>query len=502
VLAVTTIATPAFDWHAFAPDLVLVATMVVVLVTDLLLPDREAWRTSSITALGLLAALIPIATLVYSGHDRSMFDGAYVVDHYALALKAFFIVTAYITVLISVDYIREGDYYNGEYYFLLLVSTFGMSIMASARDLITLFVALETISIPTFVLAAFRKHDRSSNEAGVKYYLIGVLSSAIMLYGFSIIYGVTGATKLSDIAAYMSQNGVVPLVAVAIFLSLVGFAFKVSAVPFHFWAPDTYEGAPTPVTAFLSVASKAGGFVALINIVYFGFFLPNGAAAGSWWPVLWVLAAASMTIGNLAALRQTNIVRMLAYSSIAQGGFMLVPFAAAGIAGADGHPEKAAGAMAAVVVYLLIYGAMNLGAFAVVIAVARRTRSAEISTYDGLFQTAPTMAVIMGVFLASLAGIPFFAGWFAKFVMFRSIIDAGTGWAIALAVIAAVNSVIAFFYYARPIRAMIFHEPDTDDRSPLVVPQPLMVAIALTTAVVVVVGVYPQLFARVGELAF
>jgi len=500
--AVTTIPTPAFDWHAFAPDLVLVVTMVVVLVADLLLPDREAWRTSSITAFGLLAALIPIATLAYSGDDRSMFGGAYVVDHYALALKAFFFVAAYITVLMSVDYIREGDYYNGEFYFLLLVSTFGMSIMASARDLVTLFVALETISIPTFVLAAFRKHDRRSNEAGVKYYLIGVLSSAIMLYGFSIIFGVTGATKLSDIATYMSQHGVEPLVAVAIFLSLVGFAFKVSAVPFHFWAPDTYEGAPTPVTAFLSVASKAGGFVALINIVYFGFFLPNGAAASSWWPVLWVLAAASMTIGNLAALRQTNIVRMLAYSSIAQGGFMLVPFAAAGIAGANGHPEKAASAMSAVVIYLLIYGAMNLGAFAVVIAVARRTRSADISSYDGLFQSAPTMAVVMGVFLASLAGIPFFAGWFAKFVMFRSIIDAGTGWGIALGVIAAVNSVIAFFYYARPIRAMIFHEPATDDRSPLVVPQPLMVAIAITAAVVVVVGIYPQLFARVGELAF
>ncbi|MDQ1435808.1 MAG: hypothetical protein QOF59_2624 [Actinomycetota bacterium] len=508
LLAVATqvISTPKFDWHAFAPDLVLVATMVVVLVADLLLPDREAWRTSSITALGLLGALIPIATLAHSGHERVLFDGAYVVGHYALALKAFFILAAYITVLLSVDYIGEGDYYNGEFYFLLLVAVFGMSIMSGARDLITLFVALETISIPTFVLAAFRKHDRASNEAGVKYYLIGVLSSALMLYGFSLIYGVTGATKLSglhSISEYMSQHGTEPLVAVAIFLSLVGFAFKVSAVPFHFWAPDTYEGAPTPVTAFLSVASKAGGFVALINIIYFGFLTGSGhAAANSWWPVLWVFAALSMTLGNLAALRQTNIVRMLAYSSVAQGGFMLVPLAAAGIAGADGHLEKANSAMSAVVVYLLIYGAMNLGAFAVVIAVARRTRSAEISSYDGLFQIAPTLAVVMGVFLASLAGIPFFAGWFAKFVMFRSIIDAGTGWAIALGIIAAVNSVIAFFYYARPIRAMIFHEPTADDRTPIVIPPPLVAAIVLTTAVVVVVGIYPQLFARVGQLAF
>jgi NADH-quinone oxidoreductase subunit N len=501
--ATQTIATPAFDWHAFAPDLVLIATMLVVLVADLILPDREAWRSSTITALGLLGALIPIATLVRSGEARVMFDGAYVVDHYALALKAFFIVACYITVLLSVDYIREGDYYKGEFYFLLLVATFGMSIMASARDLITLFVALETISIPTFILAAFRKHDRSSNEAGVKYYLIGVLSSALMLYGFSLIYGVTGATKLSDISAYMAQHGTVPLVAVAIFLSLVGFAFKVSAVPFHFWAPDTYEGAPTPVTAFLSVSSKAGGFVALINIIYFG-FLSSGehSASASWWPVLWILAVGSMTLGNLSALRQTNIVRMLAYSSIAQGGFMLVPFAAAGIAAANGQVVKANDAMSAVVVYLLIYGAMNLGAFAVVIAVARRTRSAEISSYDGLFQTAPTLAVVMGVFLASLAGIPFFAGWFAKFVMFRSTLDAGTGWAVALGIIAAINSVIAFFYYARPIRAMIFHEPPSDDRTPLVVPQPLVAAIAISVAVVVVIGIYPQIFARVGDLAF
>jgi len=385
---------------------------------------------------------------------------------------------------------------------LLLVSIFGMLVMVSARDLITLFVALETISIPTFVLASWRKHDRRSNEAGVKYYLIGVLSTALMLYGMSLIYGVTGTTQLSGIAQYLNQHGADALVTVAIFLSLIGFAFKVSAVPFHFWAPDTYEGAPTPVTAFLSVASKAGGFVALINIIYFGFYLPSGRAADSWWPVLWVLAALSMTVGNLAALRQTNIVRMLAYSSVAQGGFMLVPFAAAGIAGANGETGVAAASMAAVVVYLLIYGAMNLGAFAVVIAVARRTRSAEISSYGGLFQTTPGLAVLMSLFMASLAGIPPLAGWFAKFVMFRSIVDAGTGWGIALAVIAAVNSVIAFFYYFRVVVQMWFRPVATEDRSPIVIPQALSVALGLTAIVVVVIGIYPQIFAKVGELSF
>ena len=390
----------------------------------------------------------------------------------------------------------------GEFYFLLLVSTLGLSVMASSRDLITIFVALETISIPTFILAAYRKHDRVSNEAGVKYYIIGVLSSALMLYGMSLIFGYSGSTLLSDISEFITAEGTKPLLGVAVFLTLVGFAFKVSAVPFHFWAPDTYEGSPTPVTAFLSVASKAGGFVALLNIIFFGFYGTNGVGADLWWPAVWILAAASMTLGNLGALRQTNIVRMLAYSSIAQGGFMLVPFAAAGIAAANGNLDVADSAFGAVIVYLLIYGAMNLGAFAVVIAVARRTHSAEISTYDGLFQTSPGLSVMMTIFLASLAGVPPLAGWFAKFVMFSSALQVGSTWATILAVIAAVNSVIAFFYYANVIRAMWFNEPATEERSRIVIPPALGGAIAITVVVTVVVGIYPQVFARVGELAF
>ena len=493
---------PALDWHALAPDIILVATIAAVLIADLLLPDRDAWQTSRIASIGVLAALVPVVTLAASGHDRYLFGGAYAVDHYAIALKGFFLVATYVTILLSVDYINEGDYYKGEFYVLLLTSAFGLTIMASARDLITLFVALETISIPTFILAAWRKYDRKSNEAGVKYYLIGVLSSALMLYGMSLIFGITGSTLLSGISTWVGTHGVTSLLTVAIFLSIIGFAFKVSAVPFHFWAPDTYEGAPTPVTAFLSTASKAGGFVALISIIYFGFYGDNGAGTHSWWGAVWILAALSMTFGNLAALRQTNIVRMMAYSSIAQGGFMLVPFAAAGIAGATGRPEVAAQAMSAVVIYLLIYGAMTLGAFAVIIAVARRTGSGEISSYAGLFTTSPVLAVTMTLFMGSLAGIPPLAGWFAKFVMFRSIIDAGTGWGVTLAVIAAVNSVIAFFYYFGVVRQMWFAEPADAERQPIRVPPALAGAIALMGAVVVVIGVYPQLFARIGDRAF
>jgi len=354
-------------------------------------------------------------------------------------------------------------------------------------------VALETITLPTFVLAGWRKHDTRSNEAAIKYFLIGVLSTAVMLYGMSFIFGMSGTTLLSGVTDYAQRNPD-PLFAVAIFLTLGGFAFKISAVPFHFWAPDTYEGAPTPVTAFLSVASKAGGFVALISIIWFGFLPSND----SWQPVLWVLAAASIIFGNLAALRQTNIVRMLAYSSIAQGGFMLVPLAVAG------DPGALREGIEGVIIYIFIYAAMNLGAFACVIVNARRTHSAEISSFAGLGKTNPTLAVIFSLFLFSLAGIPPLAGWFAKFVMFRAVFAAGTTSAVILGVIAAVFSVVAFFYYVAVTRQMWFREPADlgEVASTARTPVALNVALALTTLVVVVVGVYPQLFARIGDLAF
>ena len=480
---------PKVDFHAFAPELVLAATIVLVLLVDLA-SERGRMLAPRIATVGVLAAFIPVITLALDDADRSMFGGAYVVDNYALALKAFFLAATYITLLLSIDYIHEGDYYEGEFYFLLLISLFGMSVMASSRDLISIFIALETISIPTYVLATWRKHDATSNEAGVKYYVFGVLSSAVMLFGMSYVFGTSGSTLLSDIAAFAATDGIPALFAVGIFFALAGFAFKVSAVPFHFWAPDTYEGAPTPVTAFLSVASKAGGFVALLTIVYFGFF----PSSDSWQPILWVFAAATMTLGNLTALRQTNIIRLLAYSSIAQGGFILTALAVAG----DGAAQSA---FEAVVVYLLIYGAMNLGAFAVVIAAARRTHSAEISSFAGMGTTAPALAVVMTMFLFSLAGIPPLAGWFAKFVVFRAVLDAGTPSAIVLGVIAAVNAVIAFFYYAGVAREMWFRVPSGEVNT-VKMPVALGAALALTTAVVIAIGVYPQVFARIGEAAF
>src|SRR5207302_640148 len=355
----------------------------------------------NLAGFGILGAAIPIVTLAVSGHlPRPLVGGAYVVDSFSLVLKALFLGIGYVVVLMSTNYVEEGDYYEGEFYFLILCSLLGMVVMSSARDLITIFVALEALSLPAYMLAGWRKRDLKSNEAALKYYLLGVLASAVMLYGMSLIFGFTGSTLLTDIGkATQGSITKAPLVTLGIFFITVGFAFKVSAVPFHFWAPDTYEGAPTPVTAFLSVASKTGGFVALLLLIYIGFL----GRSDVWGPMFWVLAALTMTVGNLIALRQTNIVRLLAYSSIAQAGYILVPFAVAG---------------------------SNVNA--------------------------PHTAV---------------------------------------------NAVIALFYYASIPRLMWMNPVPDGDRTPIRVPASLQAAMALTVIVVVAIGIYPQLFARLGDAA-
>lgn len=485
--------TPHVDYHALAPEIMLAAVAVVVLIADLVLDETRKFLIATIAGIGVIASAIPLVTLAIDGNDRVMFGGGYVVDDFSLVLKALFLVAGYVTLLMSANYLQEGDYYEGEYSFLIVCSLLGMVVMSSARDLITIFVALETLSLPAYLLAGWRKRDVKSNEAALKYYLLGVVASAVMLYGMSIVYGVTGSTLLRDIGEVLptltDEKG---LATVGIFLVIVGFGFKVSAVPFHQWAPDTYEGAPTPVTAFLSVASKAAGFVALMELVFVAFL----GRADAWAPIFWVMAALTMTIGNLTALRQTNIVRMLAYSGIAQAGYMLVPFAVAG-----DNPDATKSAFTAIIVYLLIYSAMNLGAFTLVIAVARKTGSGEISSYGGLFTYAPGLTVLMTVFLASLTGIPPTAGLWGKFFVFRSVLDAGTVWALVLGLIASVNAVIAAFYYLGVVREMWFRPTPDGDTRPIRVPQSLVAAYGLCALVVIVVGVYPQTFARFGDLA-
>ena len=480
---------PDLDYHAFLPELVLVGVLVLILLVDLFTEEGNKWSIATITGIGLLGTAVPLLTLAVDGTDRIMFDGAYVVDDFSLVMKALFVLSGYLVVLMSSHYVSEGDYYEGEYYFLLLSALLGMVVMASARDLVTIFVALELLSIPGYLLAAWRKRDLKGNEAGLKYYLMGVFASAVMLYGMSLIYGVSGSTVLVEIGeAVGGSAGSEPIVTVGILFVIVGFAFKVSAVPFHTWAPDTYEGAPTPITAFLAVASKAAGFVALLQLIFIGFFGRDDV----WEPAIWALAALTMTVGNLVALRQTNVVRLLAYSSIAQAGFMLAPLAVAS--------DDPSAALTAVVTYLLIYAVMNLGAFAVVITVARKTASAQVESFNGLFEYAPGLAVAMTAFLFALAGIPPLGGWVAKFVVFRALLAPGTFSGAALAVIVGVNSVIAIGYYARVARHM-WMEPADDPEAEIAVPPALAVSLGLCAAATLLFGVVPGTITRFGDLA-
>ncbi len=473
---------PAIDWHAVAPELTLLAFGALVTVMDIVWLERGRRLTSSVASIALLVTMIPIITLALDGEDRVMFGGAFVVDNYALVMKAMFLLVGYVVVLLSTNYVAEGDYWENEYYGLLLSSILGMVLMASARDLITVFVALELLSIPAYMLASWRKRDLKSNEAGLKYYLMGVFASAIMLYGMSLLYGGAGSTLLTDINDAVSVDGSPSaIVVMGVIFVIIGFAFKVSAFPFHTWAPDTYEGAPTPVTAFLSVASKAAGFVALLNLLFVGFFGRDDVYE----PLIWILAAASMTVGNLIALRQTNLVRMLAYSGVAQAGYMLVPLAVASDVGDA--------ALTATVTYLLVYAAMNLGAFAIVLAVARKTRSAEIDSFKGLFGYAPGLTIAMTVFLFSLAGIPPLGGWWAKFRVMEAVIDAESASGVVLGVFVAVNSVIALYYYARIGLGMWAEDAPDGDTTPIRVPASLVSALAITVALTIAFGVYPPL---------
>ncbi|CAN5644754.1 NADH-quinone oxidoreductase subunit N [soil metagenome] len=488
---------PVVDFHALAPELVLAAGICVVLLVDLFVPDHRRWITGTLSGLFLLGALLPVVTLAVIGADvrnalsGDGISGRYVVDNFALVLKALFLLTGYIVVLLSAHEIDEGGYYQGEFYVLLLSSVLGMVMISSARDLVSLFIALEFLSIPAYMLAAWKKRDRKSNEAGVKYYLLGVFASAVMLYGMSLLYGIAGSTRLTDIGKAVTLDGnKVGVQVLGVVFVIVGFAFKVSAVPFHTWAPDTYEGAPTPVTAFLSVGSKAAGFVGLVVLVYLAFPL----ARDVYRPFLWVMAALTMTVGNLIALKQTNIVRMLAYSSVSQGGFILMPLA---MAFTRGSQEAS---LRAVVVYLIIYAATNLGAFAVVIAVARKTRSGEISSYGGLFQYAPGLTVLMTLFLASLAGIPPLGGWYAKFGAFKAVLDAAGGWGYTIAIVGAVNAVIATAYYMAVMREMWMKPAPDGDVTPIKIYGSVKAALVICAVATLVLGVLPGLIAKVGAI--
>ena len=481
---------PGIDLLAIAPEIILSATLVLMLVVDAFLPSKRAWLAMPLALLGVLAALG--ATLLLAGETRSTFDGMYVVDDFAVLFKVFFLAVGATVLLVSLRYMREGGFYQGEYYFLLLTAFLGCVMMPSSRNLLMLFIALELVSAPGFLIASFRKSDPRSNEAGMKFFLIGVLSTAVMLYGMSLIYGLTGTLDLAGIGEALRvplPAGRDALALAGILFIVAGFAFKVSAVPFQFWAPDTYEGSPVPVAAFLATASKAAGFAGLIQVMFVAF----PAQHAFWTPVFAALAIGTMTIGNLVAVQQRQVVRLLAYSSIAQAGYILLPFA---LVSAD--PQVNAAAFSSAVTYVLIYAVMTLGAFAVVIAVARESRGLLIADFAGLGRRAPLLAVGMTICMVSLAGIPPTGGFWAKLFIFGAAIERG-GIGVALAIVMVVNSVVSLYYYLAVPRQMLLAEPTTDR---LFVRPILVTAVAVVASLAVLaIGVYPQALADLPALS-
>ncbi|MFI1797685.1 NADH-quinone oxidoreductase subunit N [Streptomyces sp. NPDC020379] len=497
-------AVQSVDWLAIAPPTVVAVTALVVLVADLFLPARKKPLLGGISIAGLTLAGLSLLPLLDG--DRSTFcltSGtracSYTADHFTLVIQLLVLGGALLTALLSVSDLVDFALPSGEFWFLLLSSVAGAALLPASRDLATLVVALEVASLPAFALVGLRRDDSRSSEAALKFFLSSVTATAVTLLGVSFVYAATGTLHLTQVADALThvdpRLGTLAQAGVA--LTLVGFAFKTAAVPFHFWVPDTYVGAPLPIAAYLSVVGKAVGFTGLILVTVVAF----PSYADVWAPALAVLAALTMTLGNAGALRQRpdrtrSAVRLLAWSSVGQAGYLLVPIAAAGYADDPGH------AIGSTVAYALMYAAVNLGAFAVAALVARTHPAHRVADYRGLYARRPLAALALGFFLLCLAGLPpGIIGLFAKVTVFHAAVDAGLGW---LAVVMAVNVVIALYYYLQ-WTALLFRAPESapeagaegqEAERPARIPLPLAAATALAALAGLALSGAPQLVLR------
>jgi NADH-quinone oxidoreductase subunit N len=463
---------PDLNFRLIAPALIVALTALVVLLAELVTPaQRKRW----LGVLSLTGLLIAVgATLGLWGANASAFNQMIVADSFGLFLTFVILLGALLSILLALDFVRAHHLEQGEFYALLLASVVGMILMATATDLIVIFLALEVLSLPLYILAAFKRADARSLEAGLKYFLLGAFSSAFFLYGIAFIFGATGSTNLTKIAAALTQYPRNDLLIVGAGLLLVGFAFKVALVPFHWWTPDVYDGAPTVVTAFMSVAVKAAAFGAFFR----AFLIALPALAFDWRIVLAVIAVLTMTLGNIAALLQSNIKRMLAYSSIAHAGYILIALVAMGAQG-----------VSSALFYLLAYTLTNVGAFGAVIALSDGERERlEIRDLGGAARQYPLIAAMFAIFMLSLAGFPPLAGFTGKFLLFSAAVETGWGW---LAVIGVLNSLVSVYFYLRPVVQMYMNDvvPGWDRLrvAPLVV-----LALVIALVGVIALGVYPM----------
>jgi len=481
-----------------SPELILLFTGMAILIADLVWPARpahperseraKAYWLPAMALMGLGAALV--ATFLLLGAEPVAVLAMMTVDPFALFFKIIAIAAVALVILASVPWLRNRTPYRGEFYALLVFACLAICLASSAIDLISLYLGMEFLSITSYILAGYLRADIKSNEAGIKYFLYGAVASAVMLYGMSLLYGATGATNLSAIAYSLAAGdaSVQSLAVASIVLLLAGFGFKIVLAPFHQWAPDTYEGAPTPVTAFLSVASKAAGFAIMMRVLLtalFGFRWDIG-----WFSFLMALSVLSMILGNFIALRQTNIKRMLAYSSIAQAGYILIGFVclrtdvSTSFLGINGT-----------FFYLFGYLFTNLAVFTAVIAFEHATGSTEIADYRGLVKRSPILAGVLLIGLLSLAAIPGTAGFLGKFLVFGSALQMNVWQTLLLAVVGILTSVVAAFYYLNVVR-QIFFEPAEEGAASIRVPPGLLAGLAVTTLGILVIGLYPEPFIR------
>ena len=475
---------PAVNMTPILPEIFLSVLAMVLLLINVFRPGGQKSYLAYISFIGIVAAAVLVGA-GWGGHIES-FGGSVVLDNFATFFKMTFLVAAGLTVLISDRYMEREGCNHGELYSLILFSVVGMMLMASGTDLMTIFLGLEVMSVSLYVLAGFNRTNKKSNEAGLKYFLLGAFSTGFMLYGMALIYGATGTTRLYKIAAVVGQmtlpSANIMLVA-GMLLMMTGFAFKIAAAPFHMWTPDVYEGAPTPMTAFMSAGPKAAGFAALLRL----FLVALPTLQVEWSQVLWVLAVLTMTVGNITALRQDNIKRVLAYSSIAHAGYALVGFAAGNGTGTAG-----------ILFYMLSYAFMNIGAFAIIILVAKKGETnGNVSDFAGLGSKRPMLALVMTIFLFSLAGMPPTAGFIGKFYLFSGAIQEGYIW---LAVIGVLNSAASVYYYLR-ITVYMYMKAPTEDFEWVQVPAPVALALIVAVAGSLIPGIFPSFILQYAQMA-
>ncbi len=464
-----------------SPEITL--TIFALLVLGLDLAFKRLKDALAYVAIGGLILAIVVTALLF-GTQGSLFSEMLTVDPFALYFKIIACLTTGLVILSSIAFMETKTPYRGEFYGLLLLATLAITLLAGASDLVMIYLSLEFLSLTSYVLVGYLRGDPKSSEGGIKYFLYGAVTSAVMLYGISLLYGITGSTNLAEIRNALlfppSPAASTPwLILPAVIFMLAGFGFKISLVPFHQWTPDAYEGAPTPIAAFLSVGPKAAGFAILIRV--FLTALPTYQI--DWVAILSGISLVSMTFGNLVAIQQTNIKRMLAYSSIAQVGYILLGVVAAG-------PETYG--ITGVLLFILAYLFTNLGAFVAVVAFSHVTGSDEIADYAGLIRRAPLLAAALVVFFASLAGIPLTGGFLGKLFVFGAAIQMGQKVFYFLAVAGVLNSIISLYYYFNVVRLMFFL-PAKDETS-LQIPRSLVLAMTVTMAMTLVMGLYPQPF--------